>query len=70
VGGQSGDREFIALKAGRRIWAPGGGADKDEVQLRFDILFNRLDIFRRGDVKSSPTPNPNWGRPSTRLVDC
>jgi two-component system, cell cycle sensor histidine kinase PleC len=39
----------------------GGGGDRDEVQLRFDILFNRLDIFRRGDVKEFTDSKPELG---------
>jgi signal transduction histidine kinase len=30
---------------------PGSGIDQDDVRLDFDILYNRLDIFRGGDVK-------------------
>jgi signal transduction histidine kinase len=37
---------------------PESGTDKDEVQLRFDILYNRLDIFRRGDVKEFTDAKP------------
>ena len=40
---------------------PGSGIDQDEVQLRFDILFNRLDIFRRGDVKEFTDAKPEQG---------
>jgi signal transduction histidine kinase len=40
---------------------PGSGIDRDEVQLRFDILFNRLDIFRRGDVKEFTDAKPEEG---------
>ena len=41
---------------------PGSGIDKDEVQLRFDILFNRLDIFRRGDVREFTDSKPELGQ--------
>jgi signal transduction histidine kinase len=42
--------------------APGTGIDKDEVQLRFDILSNRLDIFRQGDVKEFTDAKPEQGQ--------
>ncbi|HEY8872418.1 MAG TPA: hypothetical protein VIM52_05265, partial [Stellaceae bacterium] len=41
---------------------PESGTDKDEVQLRFDILYNRLDIFRRGDVKQFTDAKPGLGQ--------
>jgi signal transduction histidine kinase/ActR/RegA family two-component response regulator len=41
---------------------PESGTDKDEVQLRFDILYNRLDIFRRGDVKEFTDAKPELGQ--------
>jgi len=41
---------------------PDSGTDKDEVQLRFDILYNRLDIFRRGDVKEFIDSNAELGQ--------
>src|SRR5437899_10171176 len=37
---------------------PGRGIDKDEVQLRFDILHNRFDIFSRGDVQAFTDAKP------------
>jgi signal transduction histidine kinase len=41
---------------------PESGTDKDEVQLRFDILYNRLDIFRQGDVKEFTDSKPELGQ--------
>src|ERR1044071_4691785 len=41
---------------------PESGTDKDEVRLRFDILFNRLDIFRRGDVREFTDSRPELGQ--------
>ena len=49
--------EYIRLE--NRIAAYGLGlADKKEVKLRLDILFNRTDIFHRGDVKAFVEENP------------
>ncbi len=42
--------------------APGTAVDSDEVQLRFDILSNRLDIFRHGDVKEFTDAKPEQGQ--------
>jgi signal transduction histidine kinase len=36
----------------------GRGIDKDEVQLRFDILHNRFDVFTRGDVQAFTDAKP------------
>jgi two-component system, cell cycle sensor histidine kinase PleC len=49
-------QRFIARVAAYAV--PGSGVDKDEVQLRFDILNNRLDIFSRGDVKEFTDSKP------------
>ena len=48
---------FVARVAAYSV--SGGGVDKDEVQLRFDILNNRLDIFRRGDVQEFTEAKPD-----------
>lgn len=47
---------FVARVAAYAV--PGSGIDKDEVQLRFDILNNRLDIFSRGDVSEFTKAKP------------
>lgn len=43
--------EFYRFETRVSQFAAGGGIDKSEVQLRFDILNNRLDVFAKGDVK-------------------
>jgi flagellar basal body-associated protein FliL len=48
---------FVARVAAYSV--SGSGVDKDEVQLRFDILNNRLDIFRRGDVQEFTEAKPD-----------
>lgn len=51
--------EFYRFAARVAAYAvPGGGLDKEEVRLRFDILSNRLDIFRLGDVKAFTEAKP------------
>jgi signal transduction histidine kinase len=37
---------------------PDSAIDKDEVQLRFDILHNRLDVLRHGDVREFTEAKP------------
>ncbi len=38
--------------------APDSAIDKDEVQLRFDIVRNRLEVLRHGDVREFTEANP------------
>jgi len=46
--------EFILLEQRVAAFAAGAnGVDKDEVQLRFDIMSNRLTILRRGIVAAA-----------------
>jgi signal transduction histidine kinase len=49
-------QRFVARVAAYAV--PGSGVNKDEVQLRFDILNNRLDIFSRGDVQEFTEAKP------------
>ena len=37
---------------------PDSAIDKDEVQLRFDIVRNRLEVLRHGDVREFTEANP------------
>jgi signal transduction histidine kinase len=52
--------EFFRFQSRVAAYAiPGSGIDKDEVQLRLDILNNRADILSRGDVKEFTEARPD-----------
>src|SRR5439155_21918718 len=54
--------EFYRFEERIAAYAAGdSGVDKDEVQLRFDLLNNRLDVFSHGDVKEFTSVKPEQG---------
>jgi diguanylate cyclase (GGDEF)-like protein len=48
---------------------PGSGVDADEVQLRFEILLNRLKLFENGDFRAFADTDPEHQRTVQAFAD-